>query len=427
MARGWALERLRLTAEAQRSLIVAALVVGTAIKVWWAATTSGSNDVHHFQDFARGVQQFGVYGIYGHHIIAPPYNHPPLTGWILLVLGWLSHHGMPFRLLIRLPATFADIITTILVYKLIRARRPAHEATLAAVMLALSPVLLVISGFHGNTDPIFVMFAVLSFYLLVTDRPAILAGVCFGAAVSLKLVPVVVLPVLLLVALRSGVRRLAAFVAGAGVVFVLLWVPAILLNWGPFKQNVLEYAGYGGRPRWGLPEIGHVLVISKHHMDLLEGPGRLVVLMVSAGIPLLVAWLRPRATVPAFGMTLALFLVGTTASATQYLAWAVAGAFLINVWTGTVYSLAAGALLVKIYDRWNSADPWNWDNARASHWTHRETVMAGVVWLILVWVVLEGLWRSLRPGDPDPDRSGGPTGQTQCQHTSATVPAGTSA
>jgi Gpi18-like mannosyltransferase len=58
----------------------------------------------------------------------------------------------------------------------------------AAVLVGWSPVLFVASGFHGNTDPLFVMFALLSVYLLVVcDRP-LAAGLVFAIAVSIKLV-----------------------------------------------------------------------------------------------------------------------------------------------------------------------------------------------------------------------------------------------
>src|SRR5262249_22417802 len=155
---------------------------------------SGTNDVHNWQAFADGVRRFGPIGLYGHKVTRAPYNHPPLMGRMLQVINLLTDHGFSFRFLIRLPATAADIVTPILLYLLIRQRRSVLEATVGAVACALSPVLLVVSGYHGNTDPVFVMFAVLSLYLLTlrasTTRAA-LAGICFGVSFSVKLVPIV--------------------------------------------------------------------------------------------------------------------------------------------------------------------------------------------------------------------------------------------
>ena len=50
--------------------------------------------------------------------------------------------------------------------------------------MAVSPVLFVISGFHGNTDPVFVMFALLSVYLLSDRRAPALAGLSIAIALS---------------------------------------------------------------------------------------------------------------------------------------------------------------------------------------------------------------------------------------------------
>ena len=141
------------------------------------------------------------------------YNHGPLVGWLLLAINWLlDHHVTSFPFLIRLPACLADFVTALLVFELVRLARSAKDAAVAASLVVWSPVLFVISGFHGNTDPVFVMFALLSVYLLVVRRWALAAGVAFGIAVSIKLVPVVLAPLLLVVVLvRLGRRRLAAF------------------------------------------------------------------------------------------------------------------------------------------------------------------------------------------------------------------------
>src|SRR5207249_11607606 len=145
-----------------------------------------------------------------------PYNHPPLVGWMLVLFNRLTDLGVSFRFLIRVPATLSDVVTSVLVFELVRARRPLHEATVAGLLVASSPALVIISGYHGNTDPIFVMLALTSLYLLVNERSGFLAGLAFAAAISVKIVPIVTLPVVLLVAARSSRRRLLAFLAGGG-------------------------------------------------------------------------------------------------------------------------------------------------------------------------------------------------------------------
>lgn len=397
----------------QRRLVIGsvllATLVGTSIKLWWAATTVGTNDVRTWQRFADGVRQYGPIGFYGHRVppSLAPYNHPPLVGRMLQVINVLTDHGFSFPFLIRLPATAADIVTPILLYQLIRQRRSVFEATVGALACALSPVLLVVSGFHGNTDPAFVMFAILSLYLLTVREStllAFLAGISFAVSLNIKLVPIVVLPVLLVLAWRAGGRRLIAFLGGVAVFMAPLWIPVAVYNWGPFRQNVIGYAGFGGKTAWGLIAFMRDAGLSAHWFDLMQGPGRFVALLLTAGVPALITWLRPRAAVPAFGLSLAGFLLLTPTFGTQYLAWAAAATLLINVWVGIVYNAAAGFLLVIVYDRWNGAYPWNWDIGRAVALGPRQTIIGQVVWVILLVGVVAGMWWSLR--DKATDRPG---------------------
>ena len=380
--------------ESRRRRQVLLVVLGaTALKLWLAATTVGSNDMFTFRAFAKAIRRFGPIGIYGHRIVNaqghkfPVYNHPPLIGWMLVGIERLVSLGIPFRFLIRVPASLADIVTVLLVFELVRSRRSLNEATVAAVLVACSPVLIIVSGYHGNTDPVFLMFAFLSFYLLLNDRSAFVAGLAFAAAISVKIVPIVALPVLLLVAARSGRRRLLLFLAGGAALMVVLWGPVLLHRWTPFERDVLGFKGYPGK--WGIVEIAAVAGLSKHSIQSLEDSGRSVLLVLSAGVPFLLAWRRKDATIPAFGLSLVLVLLLSTASGARYLVWAVPAAFLINVWAAAVYDVAGSILLIHVYDHWNGgALPWEWNRARATGWTHYEAFLAGVAWVALLAVAV---------------------------------------
>jgi hypothetical protein len=402
----------------RRLLVLAVALLVTALKIWLAATTVGSNDAFHFQDFAGFVHKYGPIGIYGkweeYAAIAdqPPYNHPPLIGWLLAAINAGVGIGWNFFLLIRLPAILADLVSVWLVFELVRAaRRSVLQATVAGLAVALSPVLFVISGFHGNTDPAFVLFAMLSFYLLVKGRTALcagFAGLCFGVSISIKLVPIVVLPLLLVLAWRAGRRRAAGFVLGAAVVFGLLWVPVIIKQWAPFSTNVLGYAGWGS-PRWGIPGFLLEAGASQGVLDAVTGPGRFVVLLVSAGLPAFIAWRRPEHATVAFGLTLSLFLLLSTATAMQYLAWAAAPSVLAAVWFGTLYNATAGAFCVQVYSTWNLRPAiWDWERGYAKDLTSRQTLAAAGVWFVLLAAVVMGLWYTWRSRPPAEAASGPP-------------------
>jgi 4-amino-4-deoxy-L-arabinose transferase-like glycosyltransferase len=378
-----------------RALVLAVAVLMLIPKLWIAATTFGTNDVSHWETFAAAVRRVGPVGIYRLHFV-PPYNHPPLVGWMLAAMNHLAGIGATIPFLIRAQSSIADVVTVLLVFEMLRAGRGLRAATAAALLVAVSPVLLIISGFHGNTDPVFVMFTLLSAYLLIHPRwparawvfPA-LAGIAFALAVSVKLVPVVVLPTLLLLAARLG-RHVASFTAGSGVVFLPLWGPVILRQWRPFRLDVLSYVGSAGRP-WGLPEFAQAAPHGASVVSFLAGPGRFLVLALSALLPALLLYWRRDAALPAIGLSLALFLLLSPAFGTQYLAWPLAAGYLIDFWAATAYNLVAGATLAAIYNRWSGGLPWN--VAHATPLRPGEISLLAVIWTLLLLLVIDGLRR----------------------------------
>ncbi|WP_345074042.1 glycosyltransferase family 39 protein [Phytohabitans flavus] len=389
-------------------LLVLGVVAGvTVIKFLFAANTFGTNDVRYWLRFTDAVRDHGPIGIYGLEFNGALYNHPPLTSYLLQLISWLDFHGIgdvPF--LIRVPATLADVVTAVLVFELVRRWHGLAHATVAGLLVALSPVLIIVSGFHGNTDPVFVMFTLLSAFLLVAYRSpltAAFAGVSYAAAVSVKLVPVMLLPVLLLVAFRSGWRRAVAFLAASGVVMAALWGPVLLTHWRDFSDNVLGYQGIDIR-EWGLVKFVEWLELPEGFTDFLVGPGRFIALLLCAVLPVLMVWRRPAALGPAVGVAFGLFLLLSPAFGMQYLVWPLAAAYLVNVWLATVYNALSSVFLILIYGTWNGNPyPWEWDVARAFPIaTTRPYVLAVSIWLALAAVVVAGLLllRRPRPGDP---------------------------
>jgi hypothetical protein len=377
--------------------VIATAAAATWLKLEIAAHTLGTNDVLYWGIFGQGVRDFGPIEVYGRDFgdRIPVYNHPPLAGWMLVGTNWLLDHGVAgFPFLIRLPACVADFVTALLVFELVRLARPAREAAIAAVLVVCSPVLFAVSGFHGNTDPVFVMFALLSVYLLVVRRWALAAGVAFGLAMSIKLVPIVLVPVLAVVLVRLGWRRVAAFAGGGAIVFGVLWLPVILNRWLGFREQVLGYTGSSYRP-WGLPQF-----LSWAHLPgaaaWLAGPGRFGILLVSALAAAAVVWRRPDAVVPAVGLSLVLFMLLSSAFAMQYLAWAIAAAYLIDIAAATAYNVAASLFIVVVYDHWSGARPWHWHQAWALPLSGRELALAVLTWTLLALVAAVGLRLLLR-------------------------------
>lgn len=396
-----------------RLVVLVCASVTTIAKLRLAATTAGTNDISHWHQFASSVHTLGPIGIYSTHF-ATPFNHPPLIGWFLAIVNAISRHGPSLRFLIRVPASVADIATAVIVFELVRLRGSLTEATAAATILACSPILIVISGFHGNTDPVFVMFSLLSAYLITRDRP-FWAGASAAIAISIKLVPVVALPVIAAALVRDR-RRLIAATAGFGVVIFPLWGPVVARQWTGFKRNVLDYKGINpADSRWGIVDLARHTHDARL-VDLLIGPGRFAALAISALVPAYLVLKRRDAVGAGVGLSLALFLLLTTNFGTQYLAWAAAGVLLLDISPGAAYNLTAGVLLVITYTHWTNGFPWN--QANAKQLTAFQERLGWLAWTVLLACVIVGirrLWRwpqprhDTRAQTPDIDMGAEPT------------------
>ena len=359
-----------------------------------AASTAGTDDVRFFAGFARTIGRVGPVNVYGvPHAGVLVYNHGPLTGIMLYVCDRLWSHGAFFPLLIRLPACLADLVTSLVVFELARERMDLRRARWCALAVALSPVLVGVSGFHGNTDPVFVCFVLLSVWLLSSRRRAVSAGVCLGLALSIKIVPVVVVPVLLIAAYRQGRRSLTMFLAGFLAVLASLWGLPLLEYYQQVKANVLDYAGSPDR-RWGIPELARWIGVPNAWLNWWVGPGHVSVVLVSSGLGSLLVWRRPKEVAAAAALALSAVLLFSTAGADQYLAWPAAAVFLVDAWSACAYTLLAGVFVTELYTRWSHSFPWGhgvlWDWATARHWSHHEILLAGLVWVALAVNVLLG-------------------------------------
>ncbi len=379
-----------------RLLVLGVSGVALVLKLRVAWTTYGSNDIAHWLDFLRGVQQSGPVGVYSFPFAHSLYNHPPLIGYYLELLNGVQALGLGLPFTIRAMSSLADVATAVLVFELVRRRRSLAGAAAAGLVVGASPVLFIISGYHGNTDPIFVLLALLSVHLLVDrDRP-VLAGAAMALSLGVKIVPVVALPCLLVYALVRGRTALLRYAGSLVVVSLTFWSPALLTELDPLRRNVLGYTGSSGSV-WGIAQLG-VWAGQPGWATYLEGPGRLLVVALCALVPAALVWRRPTLLVHGVALSLAAFLAFTPTFGTQYMAWAVAAALLLGLRGGLAFSVLGGALLLQVYDRWSGGLPWC--RAYANLFTPGERVFGIGVWALLVGVVVGGARHMLLASGP---------------------------
>ncbi|MEU0833421.1 hypothetical protein [Streptomyces sp. NPDC005969] len=367
-----------------RAVVLVTAAVGLLARMLIAANTPGPADVRIFQGFAKAITVYGPIRIYEQPLPdLPVYNHPPLAGWMLLGLNELAQLGIPFGTLIRSPASIADFFCALVVFEIVRRRGSLRTAVACGAGVALSPVLIATSGYHGNTDAVAITFALAAGYLLADRKAPLAAGVAAALSISVKFIPVVVIPALFVVALRGGRPAFVRFTAGFTALVALVWGPVLVTVPENLKENVLEYAG-GNYRLWGLVRFADVLGLPESFIAFIRGEGHFLFVLICVSVGVWLAWVRPAQLPVAVAVTMGLLLLLSTASALQYLTWAAAAMFVIGFWEGLAYSCLLGWTAVLGYQ-----------GRSAVRWSETVLQLAAAGWFVLAIGLVIGVRKIL--------------------------------
>jgi hypothetical protein len=214
-----------------------ALGLAARLAVWWF--TIGSNDVVGWANHARNVDGLGLALTYRH---APLYNHPPLAG-LYAAFAWHAGGGDldAFARWIKLPGLAGELLAMALLGRLGGMR--------LAALYALLPAPILVSSYHGNTDCLYAAFTLAAAIAWDRQRPA-LAGLAMAAALNVKLIPLVLLP--LFVVAAPSWRALFAFTAAASL-GVLPYLGPALGAGDAMYRNMVAYNS--SADEWGLLAI----------------------------------------------------------------------------------------------------------------------------------------------------------------------------
>ncbi len=277
---------------------------------------------------------------------------------LLRILGFLAATtGVPLSFWIRLPAILADAGSLVLVALLVEPR--SNRKLAALLLMAACPVSLMISGFHGNTDPVVVLFLLLSIFFVEKRASMLLAGVALGMAVNVKAWPIVLLPVMILYLPNAAKRTLYCSAAGATV--ALGSMPYLLQEPYAITTHVLGYKSTYGQ--WGLSRLVVVLGQLAASFRWLEqayyAAGRLVVV---GAILIASFWMNrgPKKPPLFFQCGLATFLLMTLTPgfAVQYLAWLVPWVVGMGLSATLLLYVTSGVFLFLFYSFWCPGFPW---------------------------------------------------------------------
>ena len=222
--------------------------VGVVVTFGVSMCSWGTNDTLSFARFAHGLERDGLLATYRND---PLFNHPPLVSlWCRAALALAGDSALAFAVIFRIPIVLSGGACALLLAQIARFRGASPRAAAALAACATwNPCLILVAGYHCNTDPLYATLGLLAVHLLQDRGRPLLAGLALGLAINVKLIPVLLI-VPLALTLRSW-RDLFAF-AGGLALMALPFLPPLLME-PAFARNVLHYRSQ--LDNWGVPYL----------------------------------------------------------------------------------------------------------------------------------------------------------------------------
>jgi hypothetical protein len=271
-------------------------------------------------------------------------------------------------------------------------------------LVAISPASILISGFHGNTDPIMMAFVLASIFLIESQRAPWTAGISLGMALNIKLAALLFVPAMLLYV--SGTRRKLVVAAGAAATFLAGSMPYLVQEPHLILTRVTGYKSAWGW--WGIGRLCEILAREGGLRFACEGYstyGRQVVMLL---IICAAVWTGTRKNgrplLPQAGLAAFIFLALTPGFGVQYLAWLIPFTILLSPWRAVVYHLVSGAFLFAYYYRDAQAWPSYLVNSfDYSTWSGHVIYLGVLCWIMICAnVIAMARQRSLNFDAPNP-------------------------
>ncbi len=337
----------------KRALAIA-LGCATLLKLYLALAPEGSLDTAGFLDHLQKIRSLGVGAYLVRGAFNNPFNSPPAMIHAIRLWGWLADTtGIPFRFWLRLPSVLADLGSFFLVARWLTKLWPNKNHGGVLMCLALCPTAILISGYHGNTDSVMIFLVLLSLYS--TETPW-LAGVVFGLALCVKVVPLVFVPAIFLY--LPGWSKRLIFFGVAGLVFVVCSLPYLAQDPKAILTAVFGYSSVYGH--WGWTQLA--VIISPNPTYLhgrfdVQGShaifARMLKLMTMVLIVGVSAWLnRPKPKASLFiqcGLVTAILLFMAPGFGVQYLVWLVPFVVALGLRAAMIYYITSGLIMINEY------------------------------------------------------------------------------
>lgn len=422
-------------------VLLAMTILGLAARLALAVASVGTRDAQTFFKFALELEHSGLIRAYQSD---DDLNHPPIPvywTWAAYrltssaetrafltrasedwVRGAQSAVGDPdkpteadkvfaaalwrFSVVFRLPVILADAVTAWLLYRLWRRRHPPAplrapvpgrwSPAAVAAAFAWAPCSILVTGYHCNTDPVYALLCLVAVYLIQDQGLHFWGGLALGAAVNIKLTPVLLIPPLLLSYRRWP--EAGRFVAGLAVAAVP-FLPLLVLIGPRFYQNALAYNST--LDRWGVQtflipfaatQLGPGTLAPRHPALLYYANARYLV------FALVLAWaaagrrLRRWDRYELAAVTFALSLVLTGGFGAQYTVIVLPLLFAVRPAFALAWAAVAGLFIGAVY-----FVNWTGDLPAYSHFQGLfpwpTPVFGLAAWGMLAWFIARTAWR----------------------------------
>jgi len=388
-------------------LVIGAALVAMCLKFYCASTTIGSDDVAIALTFGRDIYHVGLDGMYRK---AYWFNHTPATGSFFCFAYALArelsamgdHPRAFFPFILRFPMIIADFLVVLILLRI--RQKTGRPPVWALVLFALSPVSFMVTGYHGNVDPMVVFFLMAAAYFCATEKHPLVCGLLFGLSCNVKIIPILFAPVFFFFWLHRGVRQGVQFMLASGLTCLAGWSAALIGSPELFLKNVASYNGFWGI--WGISYWLSKMPWQQFHTMGSYGlpPAQVHVvvflkLLVIAGV-LFLAWTRRKCRGNELFSTLALawtvFFVFAPGIAAQYMIWLAPFILLYSEWWYLALTVTSTAFLFVFYNTISHGMPWNYGDSKFvmfpiwTPWTN-------LPWLVLIGLLVAKVFRSPQP------------------------------
>ena len=377
-----------------------AVASAAARRVWWvagiaallkllcAALTLGTVDIGSFFHFGQAILEHGLPELYERE---PLFNHTPLVGWFsALVFNVTGGSPRWFAFVFRVPSIVADLVAVGAVLRVLPLRTAG--ARWSALLLAASPVSFMVSGFHGNMDPVMTYLLVLAATACVSGGP-VRCALFFSLACNAKVAALVIAPVFFFhwLARREALR----FSLVCAVLLLAAWSYPLIECARPFTEHVLGYGSYWGI--WGFTywleqaagQFGWAQFAGVRFGDFTRAQWIVMVILktVIIGATLVLAWRRRHVRGRQIFVTVAavwtVFMVFAPGVAAQYLVWPAPFLLVASTRSYAWVTAACAAHLAIFYTVLSGGFPWYFGIARAA--TNPIWMLSGnIAWMAFV-------------------------------------------